>query len=103
MNLIEFMGGYMNDKINSITHELKLIDRNILSLSGISKIVSFDDLEFIIEGVMGAIHIKGEGLELLNLDTTEGNIKIKGKINGINYIEKIGKKKDESFIAKLFK
>lgn len=93
----------MNEKLGGITHELKMLDRNMLAISGVNKIVSFDNLEFIIESIMGAIHIKGEGLELLNLDTTEGAIKIKGKINGINYIEKVNKKREESFIAKLFK
>lgn len=93
----------MNEKINSASHELKMIDRSILSLTGISKIISFDNMEFILESNMGPIHIKGEGLELLNLDTQEGVIRIKGKIIGFNYIEKINKKKEESILAKLFK
>lgn len=93
----------MNEKINNISHEFKMIDRSILSLTGVSKIVSFDNSEFILESNMGPIHIKGETLELLSLDTQDGAIRIKGKINGFNYIEKIGKKKEESIIAKLFK
>lgn len=93
----------MNEKINSIAHELKMIDRSILSLTGVNKIVSFDNTEFILESNMGPIHIKGETLELLSLDTQDGVIRIKGKVNGFNYIEKISKKKDESIIAKLFK
>lgn len=93
----------MNEKINNLSHELKMIDRSILSLTGVSKIVSFDSSEFILESNMGPIHIKGENLELLTLDTQDGVIRIKGNISGFNYIEKIGKKKDESIIAKLFK
>ena len=93
----------MNEQIANMAHELKLIDRNLLSLTGVNKIVSFDSTEFILESNMGPIHIKGEGLELLNLDTHDGVIRIKGKISGFNYIEKIAKKKEESIIAKLFK
>ena len=93
----------MNEKINNATHELKMIDRSILSITGVNKIVSFDNTEFILESNMGPIHIKGESLELLSLDTQDGIIRIKGKIYGFNYIEKIGKKKEESLIAKLFK
>ncbi|MBE6155561.1 MAG: sporulation protein YabP [Firmicutes bacterium] len=92
----------MNEK-NNVSHELKMIDRSILSLTGVSKIVSFDSSEFILESNMGPIHIKGEGLELLSLDTQDGVIRIKGKIIGYNYIEKLAKKKEESLIAKLFK
>ena len=93
----------MNEKINVASHELKMIDRSILSVTGIEKIVSFDVSEFIIESNMGPIHIKGENLELLTLDTQDGIIRIKGKVNGFNYLEKISHKKDESIIAKLFK
>ena len=93
----------MNEQINNIAHEVKLIDRNILSLTGVNKIVSFDSNEFILETGMGPVYIKGESLELLSLDTHEGLIRIKGKVNGIDYIEKLVKKKEESFLTKLFK
>jgi len=93
----------MNEKINNVAHELKMIDRGILSLTGVSKIVSFDNAEFILETNMGPIHIKGENLELLSLDLHDNTIRIKGKISGFNYIEKIAKKKEESIFAKLFK
>ncbi|MBE6148750.1 MAG: sporulation protein YabP [Firmicutes bacterium] len=93
----------MNEKMNNASHELKMIDRSILSLTGVEKIVSFDNTEFILESNMGPIHLKGENLELLTLDTQDGVIRIKGKVSGFNYIEKIAKKKEESIIAKLFK
>ena len=86
----------MNDKIVNTNHEVKMIDRCILS------IINFDNKEFIIESVMGPIHIKGENMELLNLDTTNGVIKIKGKVNSYVYLEKTNKK-EESIIARLFK
>ena len=53
---------------------------------------------------MGFILIKGEGLELIKLDTWEGTLSIKGKVNGLNYIEGTGKKASgESMLSKLFK
>ncbi len=60
-------------------HELKMIDRGILTLTGINKIDSFDNEEFLLESNMGHLHIKGEQLELVKLDTHDGNVKIKGK------------------------
>ena len=91
----------MNEKYGN--SELKIIDRSLMTLNGVSKIVSFDSKEFILESNLGPVYIKGEELELLTLDTSEGIIKIKGKINGYNYIEKMQKKKEESFFANLFK
>ena len=84
-------------------HELKMIDRGILTLTGINKIDSFDKEEFLLESNMGHLHIKGEQLELVKLDTHDGNVKIKGKVNSIIYLENHKKEKEESILTKLFK
>ena len=63
------------------TQEVKMVDRSNISITGVNKIVSFDDEEFLMETVMGNLRILGNGLELLKLDTGDGNVKIKGKIN----------------------
>lgn len=95
------------DKVEDIvsygSHELKIIDRREIALTGIKKITSFDAEEFLLESNMGPILIKGSGLEIMRLDTHDGNVKIKGKINGFNYLDNKEKAKEESIIAKLFK
>jgi len=85
------------------SHEIKVTDRNIMSFSGIKKINSFDNEEFLMESNMGTILLKGEKLEIIKLDTHDGNVKIKGKLDSITYMENIKKNKEESLIAKLFK
>lgn len=83
-------------------HEVKIIDRNLIYLSGIDKIISFDNEEFLMESVMGIILLKGQGLEIVKLDTHDGVVSIKGVINSIVYDD--GKKKDnETLLGKLFK
>ena len=57
-------------------HELKITDRREIFLSGIKKITSFDNEEFLMESNMGIILLKGSGLEILRLDTHDGNVKI---------------------------
>ncbi len=89
--------------IISGNHEIKIVDRNQIYFSGIKKIDSFDDEEFLLESTMGNIILKGNNLEILKLDTHDGNVKIKGNINSIAYIEEKQKNKKEGFIAKLFK
>lgn len=91
----------MNETIYK-SHDLKLLNREILSLSGIKKIVNFDKEEFLMTSTMGDISIKGNNLEVLFLDTDKGDIKIKGKIYSINYLDKKNNNK-ESFFDKLFK
>ncbi|MBE6156637.1 MAG: sporulation protein YabP [Firmicutes bacterium] len=85
------------------SHEVKITDRNVISLSGINKISSFDDQEFLLESNMGIILLKGTGLEIIKLDTHDGNVKIKGKLISFAYIENVKKNKEESLISKLFK
>ena len=85
------------------SHEIKIIDRSLISLSGIKKIDSFDNEEFLMESNMGTILLKGEKLEIIKLDTHEGNVKIKGKLSSFVYLENVKKNKEESILSKLFK
>ena len=77
---------------DSSKHEVKILDRNLIYLSGIDKIISFDNEEFLMESSMGIILLKGVGLEIVKLDTHDGIVSIKGNINSMIYDD--GKKKD---------
>lgn len=83
------------------SHIIKLNDRKSIVISGIKRIISFDDKEFNLESIMGNIIIKGENLEMVKLDTIEGNVSIKGKVNSFSYTDI--RAKEDSLIAKLFK
>ena len=52
---------------------------------------------------MGFLMIKGEGLELIKLDTMQGNVSIKGLIYSMTYIEDVKKDKENSIFNRLFK
>ncbi len=97
-----FVGDDM-EGINFGNQEIKIIDRSNINISGVNKIVSFDDEEFLMETIMGNIRLLGEGLELLKLDTNDGNVKIKGHINSLTYIDGNSTKIKESVFNKLFK
>lgn len=84
------------------THEIKLVNREILSLTGVKKIDNFDNDEFDIDSVMGKIFIKGKNLEIMLFDTDKGEVKIKGKIYSILYND-YKKDNKESIFTKLFK
>ena len=87
--------------VPAFTHVIKLNDRKNIIISGIKKINNFDDKEFNLESIMGNIIIKGEGLEMIKLDTLEGNVSIKGKINSFIYSDNT--LKDNGILTKLFK
>ena len=88
----------------SFNHAVQISERNNVLITGVKKLENFDSKEFFLESIMGFILIKGEGLELIKLDTFQGTLSIKGKVNSFNYLEAGGKKASgESMLSKLFK
>ena len=89
--------------LNVVNHEVKLFDRKEILLTGIKRIVSFDSVEFLLETTMGMLLIKGSGLDIVVLDTHNGHVELKGKVNSLEYLDNNKKKgHDNSFIARLF-
>ena len=91
-----------NNLVSNQYGEIKIVDRKRINLSGVKKLVSFNPEEFLIETTLGVILLKGQDLEIIKLDTTDGILSIKGRINSLNYMD-ANKKSDTSLIARLFK
>lgn len=91
------------DIIPNYNHSITINERKNIVISGVKKIDSFDDEEFLLETSMGYLMLKGSNLEIIKLDTYQGNVSIKGKINNLNYVENNKKEKEESMFSKLFK
>lgn len=92
-----------NNSYNNYNHSVSLLERKTLVITGVKKIETFDKLHFILETTMGFMVIKGDGLELIKLDTLAGNVTIKGTIDSISYILENKKKEEDSFFNRLFK
>ena len=91
------------EEIKYGNQEIKITDRSSISLTGVNKIISFDDEEFLMETSLGNLRLLGESLELLKLDTVDGIVKIKGTINSLTYLDIKSKNKSDGLVAKLFK
>ena len=89
--------------INNYNHSVSLLERKTLVITGVKKIDNFDKLHFILETTMGFMVIKGEGLELIKLDTLAGNVTIKGTIDSISYVVENKKKEEDGIFNRLFK
>ena len=90
---------------NSFNHGITVNERKNVVVSGVKKIESFDNTEFLMDTTLGFLTIKGEGLEIIKLDTYQGNVSIKGKVDSFLYNDNNISKKDKenSIISKLFK
>lgn len=89
--------------ISSFNHNITINERKNLIISGVKKIENFDKLEFNLETTLGNLNIKGSDLEIVKLDTYQGNVTIKGKVNSLIYHDEKTKVKEENFWGKLFK
>lgn len=95
------------DKDNALpnyNHSITIVERKSILVTGVKKIESFDDEEFLMETIMGYLILKGSDMELLKLDTLQGNVSIKGLLKSFSYVDdNLKKEKDTNFIGKLFK
>ena len=91
------------DTIASLTHGVTLNERKSIIITGVKKIDSFDEGEFRLETTMGDMISRGSELEIIKLDTYQGNVSIKGKIDSLIYTDGGKKDKENSVFNKLFK
>lgn len=95
----------MNREITSSVsgQNIQLKDRKRLEVSGIKKVESLNNEEFIIDTKLGLLLVRGKELEMQSLDMDKGNIWISGMVNAIEYIDEPEKKEKNGFFKKMFK
>lgn len=91
-----------NTQIQEKRQNLVLRNQNELELTGVKKLISMNNNEFVVETNFGDVFIKGINLEMKQLDTEKGVIWLNGKIIGFEYLD-VQKTKEQSFFKKLFR
>nr|WP_295970500.1 sporulation protein YabP [uncultured Bacillus sp.] len=84
-------------------HDVIMKGRKTLEITGVKQVESFDNEEFLLETVMGFLAIKGENLQMKNLDVDRGIVSIKGKVFDLVYIDEQTGDKAKGFFSKLFR
>lgn len=90
-------------KVVQQDHQLKINNRRLLEITGVKEVDSFDNEEFLLETVMGYLIIRGQNLQLKNLDVGDGVVSIKGKVYEISYVDEHQQEKAKGFFSKLFR
>ena len=89
---------------SNFNNGVSIAQRKNILVTGVKKIESFDKEEFLMDTTLGFLIIKGNSLEIIKLDTYQGNVTIKGQVDSLAYVSKDLKKgKEETLISKLFK
>lgn len=85
-------------------HKLVLSNQEQMDLTGISRVESFNPEEILVETDLGLIAIKGEDLDMRNLNLEQGIVEIIGLVTDIIYTsEKAGGKGRKGFFERVFK
>lgn len=91
------------NKTTAPEHDVVMRGRRILEITGVKQVESFDNEEFLLETVMGILAIRGQGLQMKNLDVDKGVVSIKGRILDIVYLDDNHGEKAKGLFGKLFR
>ncbi|PKM95259.1 MAG: sporulation protein YabP [Firmicutes bacterium HGW-Firmicutes-1] len=84
-------------------HRIVVTNRDEMSITGVSDVVSFDETLVVVETDMGMLEIKGEALHVNQLNLENGEMSLTGDIGGIEYDDKTAYKRGgKSIISRLF-
>ena len=85
-------------KVISQTQTLTLQNRNKLTLTGVTKVISVKDDLAQLETNMGVLQAYGKDIQLVSLELDKGEIELKGDFVSFKYGDK-----NFSFLKRLFK
>lgn len=86
-----------------VDHHVKVMNRRNIEISGVKEVDSFDSEEFLLQTNMGYLVIRGQNLQMKNLDLDSGVVSIKGKMHEMTYLDEHQGEKAKGLFSKLFK
>ena len=69
----------------ALPHKLTLRERQQLTMTGVSEVVSFDENAVALHTAQGTLLVQGEGLQLKNLSLDGGQVAVDGDISALFY------------------
>jgi sporulation protein YabP len=83
-------------------HIMHLDNRKTLDLTGVTKVLTFNEDIVVLSTIMGGLTVKGKGMKVNKLNVDSGDMSIEGEITSLVYTNKDNANK-ESFLKKMFK
>src|SRR5699024_11049017 len=101
--------GKMNstDRLNQHTmtgqpHKVEVNQRKEIEISGVKELDSFDNEELLLETTMRYLIVRGEHLQLKNLNVEAGFLQITGKLYEITYLDDHRGERAIGLVGKVF-
>lgn len=89
------------NRVNFKNQNIIIEDRSKIKITGVEQVDSYNETIIVLSTIKGGISIKGEGLNISNLNIDDGSLRISGMINSLTYISKEGAPKN--LLGKIFK
>lgn len=83
-------------------HEVKIVGRREMCVSGVCEVISFDEESIRLMSSEGEVFVEGEDIKIGVLDTDRGVVTFSGKINGFYYLSDEESIKKDKKRKKLF-
>lgn len=82
-----------------LPHKLTLTERKTLSMTGVSEVVSFDDMCVVLRTGLGTLTVQGRDLQLKTLSLEGGQVEVDGAVTALVYEEP---KQNTNLLRRLF-
>ena len=70
-----------------LPHKLQLSERKVLTMIGVTEVVSFDENSVVLQTSLGLLIVQGQQLSLKNLSLDGGQVAVEGSISALAYEE----------------
>ncbi|MBQ6893172.1 MAG: YabP/YqfC family sporulation protein [Oscillospiraceae bacterium] len=71
---------------------INIKDRELLTMSAVSEVLSFDNDYISVMTEHGKVEIEGDGMRIINMSSESGDMLVSGRIDGVFYTVKQPKK-----------
>lgn len=83
----------LEDKTPRWRHQFTLTDREDMTVEGVVGLGSFDEKEIVMETEQGMLTVRGEGLNIKQLNLEKGNIMVEGTVRSGAMTTRCGRRK----------
>lgn len=91
------MNRQAQEKETNGKHELHLLGRRNMQLSGVKEVLSFDEESVHLQSECGELFVEGTDIRIGTLDTDHGMLELEGMIDTVYYAAEPQKKKNQLF------
>lgn len=77
----------MGEESVQLPHKLVLNERKMLTMTGVTEVVSFDDTTVILKTGLGTLVVEGQQLQLKTLSPEGGQVAVEGSVQTLHYAQ----------------